>query len=99
MEFGSGIKDEDWIPRVAKNNACVITQDINIRRIRHQRELCEAQGLGMFYLKPPSKKGLSYWDQLKLIVKHWEEIIKKASKEKRPFSYQISVGSAKLKKV
>lgn len=43
--FGQGAKDEDWIPIAGKEGACVITQDYNIRRTRHQRELCEDYGL------------------------------------------------------
>jgi hypothetical protein len=99
MEFGVGIKDEDWIPKVAKDKDCVITQDYNINRIKHQRELCEAQGLGMFYFRPPSKNGFSYWDMVKMIVKIWPEIIKKASKEARPFSFKLTANSNKLEKM
>lgn len=94
--FGEGLEDEAWIPKVDKNRDCVITQDYNIKRIRHQRELCESYGLGMIYFKPPSKSGFRYWDMVKLLVKHWPEIVKKASKEKRPFSYKVTLKSSKL---
>lgn len=94
--FGEGLEDEAWIPQVDKNRDCVITQDYNIKRIRHQRELCEEHGLGMIYFKPPSKIGFRYWDMVKLLVKHWPEIVKKASKEKRPFSYKVTMKSSKL---
>ncbi len=90
QEFGQGAKDEDWIPLAGKQNSCVITQDYNINRIRHQRELCEEYNLGMFYFRPPSKSGFTYMDMLKLMVKHWEEITKKATREKRPFSYKVT---------
>lgn len=90
-EFGKGAKDEDWIPMAGKNKACVITQDYNIQRIRHQRELCNQYELGMFYFRPPSKTGLNYIDMLKLMVKHWEEITKIATKKKRPFAYKITL--------
>jgi hypothetical protein len=72
--FGQGAKDEEWIPLAGEQNACVITQDYNIKRIDHQRRLCEQYGLGMFYFRPPSKNGFRYWDMVKLLVKHWEEI-------------------------
>src|SRR5690606_5785870 len=65
--FGEGSKDEDWIPVAGKQGSCIITQDYNINRIKHQRELCEQYKLGMFELKPPSKYGSNYWDKLKLI--------------------------------
>jgi hypothetical protein len=88
-DFGVGAKDEDWIPLAGEKGACVITQDYNIKRIRHQRELCEKYGLGMFYFRPPSNNGFGYWDMLSLMVKHWPEITKKASRGSRPFSYKI----------
>lgn len=95
-EFGEGIEDEDWIPKLKGQKACVITQDYNIQRIRHQRALCEEFGLGMFYFRPPSKRGFSYWDMVKLMIKHWPEILKKASREPRPFAFKITAKSSNL---
>jgi len=94
--FGEGTPDEDWIPIAGQEGACVITQDYNIQRIRHQRDLCEKHGLGIFYFRPPSKNGFSYWEMVKLLVKHWEEIIKITSKKTRPFSYKITCKSSSL---
>ena len=88
--FGKGAKDEDWIPKVGESSACVITQDYHIQRIEHQRELCVQYDLGMFYFRPPSKKGFGYWEILKLFVKHWQEICKKATRENRTFAYKIT---------
>ncbi|MCB0502133.1 MAG: hypothetical protein KDD32_05580 [Bacteroidetes bacterium] len=98
-EFGKGIKDEDWIPLAGKKGACVITQDYNLNRITHQKALCEKYKLGMFYFRPPSKNGFSYWDMVKLLVKHWPEIMKVASKQKKPFAYRITSRSAALEKM
>lgn len=53
--FGRGAKDEEWIPKAGQTAACIITQDYNIHRIKHQNELCKQYQLGMFYFKPPSK--------------------------------------------
>lgn len=89
-EFGQGVKDEEWIPKAGESNACVITQDYNILRIDHQRELCIQYDLGMFYFRPPSKNGFGYWEILKLFVKHWQDICKKATRENRPFAYKIT---------
>lgn len=69
-EFGRGAKDEDWIPQAGQQNSCVITQDYNIKRIRHQQALCEKYNLGMFYFRPPSKRDFTYWDMVKLLTKH-----------------------------
>lgn len=89
-KFGKGVKDEEWIPLAGQTAACIITQDFNIHRIRHQNELCKQFELGMFYFKPPSKSGLQYWEMVSLMVKHWKEISKIALTEKRPFAYQIT---------
>jgi hypothetical protein len=95
-EFGAGAKDEDWIPLAGEQGACVITQDYNINRIKHQRALCKKYNLGMFYFRPPSKGGFAYWEMLKILVKHWPEIMKVASKKPRPFSYKITAKSSVL---
>src|SRR5687767_6573354 len=68
-QFGRSAKDEDWIPKAGKEGACIITQDYNIHRINHQRKLCDQFKLGMFYFRPPSKTGFTYWEMAKLLVK------------------------------
>jgi hypothetical protein len=88
--FGKGCKDEEWIPIAGEEGACVITQDYNIQRTRHQKALCEEHKLGMFFLRPPSKAGFSYWQMVELLVKEWQEIVKIVRKEKRPFAYSCS---------
>lgn len=98
-EFGKGALDEEWIPMAGKQNSCVITQDYNINRIKHQRALCEKYNLGMFYFRPPSKNGFSYWEMVKLLTKHWPEIIKTVSKQERPFSYKITARSSSIEKM
>lgn len=95
-EFGQGAEDEDWIPKLSGQNACVVTQDYNIHRIKHQRELCKVHGVGMFYFRPPSKNGFPYWDMLTMLVKHWPEIMKTASKKRPPFSFKVTSRSSSL---
>ena len=89
-EFGSGAQDEDWIPAAGKKNSCILTQDYKIHRIKHQQVLCIQYKLGMFYFRPPCKNGFLYWDMVKLVVKHWQEVTKIAVSEKRPFAFQIT---------
>jgi hypothetical protein len=88
--FGEGALDEDWIPLVGEEQGCAFTQDISIYHTRHQKALCDQYKLGMFFFRPPSKTGFHNWDLVKLIIKHWEEIIKLACNTKRPFAYRIS---------
>jgi hypothetical protein len=97
--FGQGAKDEDWIPLVGKEGGIIITQDYNIQTTRHQRDLCEANGLGMLYIKPPAKNGLSYWQMAQFIVTRWEEIKKIISKNKPPFAFRSTVKSKKFEKI
>jgi len=97
-EFGKGAHDEEWIPEAGKTGACIITQDFNIQRIRHQQALCKKYNLGMFYFKPPSKKGFSYWDMVKLVIKSWQEISIIANTQKKPFAYKISA-KGKIEKI
>lgn len=98
IEFGQGVADEDWIPQLKGQQACVITQDYNIHRIRNQRALCEQYELGLIYLRPPSKSGFGYWEIVAKLVQHWEEILEVASYETRPFAYQITPRSKKLER-
>lgn len=89
-EYGQGVPDEEWIPKVGKVDGVVITEDISIHRTRHQRELYKQYGLGSVFLKPPSKKGFDYWTMVFKIIQTWPEIKKVAAKEQRPFAYIIS---------
>jgi len=54
-KFGKGTPDEEWIPKVAAEDGIVITQDLNIHRVRQQRELYRQYGLGVVFFKPPKK--------------------------------------------
>jgi hypothetical protein len=96
--FGQGAKDEDWIPQAGEQSACVITQDYNIKKTRQQWMLCEQHGLGIIFIKSPSG-GLNYWQMVELLVKHWQEIVKVAAREKRPFGYKFSPRSHKLERM
>jgi hypothetical protein len=72
-EFGRGSPDETWIPAVASRHGVIITQDVNIHRLKAQWELCQSNKIGIFFVKPP-KKGWSYWDIVRLVVRWWPEI-------------------------
>lgn len=98
-DFGFGIKDEDWIPELGKINACIITQDIRIQRRKHEMELYKKHGVGIFFLRPITKKtGLTIWQMVETLAKRWPEIIKIATEEVRPFGYEFSI-KKKLQKI
>jgi hypothetical protein len=89
-EFGQGTQDEDWIPKAGKENAIIITQDYRIQRDKNQYALYQEHGLGIFFFKPPSNNGFTYWEMVEQVVKRWEAVKKLVSKEKRPFAYRCS---------
>lgn len=88
--FGRGVQDEEWIPEAGKENAIVITQDLRIQTTRHQRDLYKKYGLGVFFIKAPSKKGFSFWEMTMQLIKRWPEIKKLASSTKKPFAYRCT---------
>lgn len=93
--FGQGIKDEKWIPIAGKEKAVALTQDFRIQRMRHQRDLFNQHGLGIIFFNTP-KGGLSYWEFVKNFTKRWEEILKIADNEKKPFAFKFNVKSKKI---
>lgn len=98
-EFGNGVKDIDWIPEIGKRNGCVITQDININRQKHELELYRKHKVGMFFLRGPSKKqGMSIWQMVEVLARNWPDIIDRMQNEQRPFAYEVKA-KGKLKKL
>jgi hypothetical protein len=87
-EFGKGAPDDKWIPGIASQHGCVITQDLNINRVRAQWELCKQNKIGVFFFKPP-KRGWDYWTIVNLVVTSWPRIQKIAKESMRPFGYVI----------
>lgn len=85
--FGKGAQDEDWIPLAGKEGAVVITQDFRIQTTRHQRDLYQASGLGILFIKAP-KNGLSFWDMTTFLINKWPEILKILKKNKPPFAFR-----------
>jgi len=93
-EFGQGTPDEEWIPKVAAEDGIVITQDLNIHRVRQQRFLYKQHGLGVVFFKPP-KKGYQYWDLVEFYIKRWKVVKEEVKKLKKPFGLVVTPRSAK----
>lgn len=89
-KFGQGEKDENWIPKVGKENGIVITQDYRIQTQRHQKELYIENGVGILFFNPPSRSGFPYWEMVKQVVNRWEEIKQIIRKEDPPFAYRCT---------
>lgn len=65
--FPEGSPDEEWIHGVAKQEACVITEDLNIYRTKSQWEIYKNYSVGFFFFKQPKKKMYSYWQWIQEI--------------------------------
>lgn len=87
--FGRGASDEEWIPVLGKEQAAVITHDYQIHRRSDQRRLYKKHGLGLIIIKPPSKSGLLYWEQVQLIIKHWDSILETDQSNPKPYCLVI----------
>jgi hypothetical protein len=96
-KFGKGVQDEVIIPGIGDLDGILITKDFNIHKTRLQNELCRQYKLGVFFLKLPKNQD-KHWEIVKSLVNHWEEIIEKSGKERKPFAFRISV-RGKLEKL
>ena len=97
--FGRGATDEEWIPKVAEENGIVITQDLKIQYTKQQKELYKKYNLGVVFIKPPSKKGYTYWEHVTKIIISWHDIKEIALNQERPFSYVIRPRSSRLENI
>jgi hypothetical protein len=65
-----------------------LTADINISRTRHLADLLKQNYFGAFFLKIPNKT--SYWERVKIIIKHWSTITKLIITKTKPFAYWVT---------
>jgi PIN like domain len=86
--FGKGTKDEEWIPKWGKADGIFLTADINISKTRHLANLLTENNFGAFFLKIPNKT--SYWERVKIIIKHWPTISKIVLTKTKPYSYWVT---------
>ncbi len=86
---GRGVPDEELLKHIAATGGILFTKDINIHRDRMVAQECKKLGLGLFFLKLPQNEG-KYWDIVRAVIKHWEEIVKIVSTKKAPYAYEVS---------
>lgn len=91
-EFHRGVKDIDWIPQLTANNSFVITQDINITRRKQELELYKNHKIGLFLLRGKTKKqGMSVWEMVETLAKHWPFVLERISSQNPPFAYEVKL--------
>jgi hypothetical protein len=98
-KFGKSATDEEIIPVLGKQSDFLITFDLNIKRRPMQFALCKQYKLGIVFLSLP--KGMTrHWEIVKLLVNHWEELIKELEKSKPPFSIELKIkGKIKVERL
>ncbi len=86
-ELGLGAPDEKIIPFVGKEMGVLITRDRGISRTQVHYQLCQENNTIVVFIKLP-KHSDRLWDLVRILVKHWEEIIKIATSNK-PYSMRL----------
>lgn len=87
IKFGKGAPDEVIIPAIAKDAGFFITRDFG-KRDGVIIPLCKQYEVSTFFIY--LQKGLeTHWELVKVLINHWEEIIKKAKDDKKPFLYRV----------
>jgi len=95
--FGKGVKDEVWIPKAGHEHSIAITRDYKIQTMRHQRKLCEENGLGIFFFTGIANG--TYWQIVKTLIDKWVEINKNISEIKPPFSFRVPMRGSKFERL
>lgn len=93
-EIKEGIKDEELIPIIGKQNGVLITKDINIKRKKHQFKLCADHNVSVVFLKFESDHCRNM-DIFEVLVKNWVKIMDAVSKEKSTFILEVTSRSIK----
>ncbi|MBK9097541.1 MAG: hypothetical protein IPM14_05305 [bacterium] len=89
-KYNKGAADEVIIPGIGASDGILITRDFNIHKTRLQFDLCKEYKLGVFFLKLPKGQD-KHWEIVRLLINHWEEIIDKSERERKPFAFRIRV--------
>ncbi len=90
--FEKGIKDPDWLDQVKKGETYVVTQDVHLNRRKQEIELYRQQEIGLFFLRGKSKKqGMSVWEMVEAMAKHWPFVLETIRTQKPPFAYEVKL--------
>ncbi len=89
LMVGQGATDAEVILKAATlENAIIISEDDDFKRIKANKELIKKHNLGYVLYKPP-KHGSRYWEKVVSFILAWEDLKKKIKATKRPFIFKI----------
>ena len=91
--FAPATPDETWIRYAGERGWCIITRDVNITRKVHEAAALRDQQVGAFFLLP-GKNSPRLCQIIQTVIKHWPEI-KRLSRERRPFQFQVGERSVR----
>lgn len=84
-----GELDDNWIEYAGKNRAIIFSFDRDFRQIKSKGKLYVEHNVGVFFFK--YKKGDPiYWQTVKLIINHLNEIKSTIVNVPSPFVFEIS---------
>jgi len=95
-EFYKSCPDEEWIPTVGENFGIVFTYDFNINKTRQLYQLSQETKTSFVFLRPTIKGAMNYWETIKILIKHWEEIIKQFKRLEKPFTLRITINKVEI---
>jgi len=86
--WAKGAPDTQWIPAASRAEWCIVTSDC-LKRPHERAALREERGRVIVL----ATQNLSFWDQVKLVIKRWEDIEKVVRKKKPPYILRFTARS------
>ena len=80
--------DVEWIPKVTAAGLAIITRDRAMLSRRHEVAAIVEAGAQMFTIAPTTN--LSSWQQLQIVLRHWDAMERIREREAGPFVYLLS---------
>lgn len=87
--LGAGATDEEIIHEAGKTKAIIISQDDDFKRIRSNKLLIKALGVGYVLYRPP-KHGCRYWEIVNAFILCWPKLKETLSTAKTPFIFELN---------
>jgi PIN like domain len=86
--FAPATPDETWIRYAGERGWCIVSRDVNITRKPQELAALKESNVGAFFLLP-GKRSPQRCQIVQTVVRHWPEMKRLATSERRPFQFQI----------